>query len=673
MRITTTFIIIAVASLLLGTLTILPVTESSLDWSLTQLTSAQRHNVKQALASAFEDKRLYLLNLSRVIQSDANLAGALVLADTSRDYTVFNQILEEVRLKSNLEYFELMPDSKVHSESKVINDCLDKFSDLEEEGALCENDGQIMVTMLSPVYLYGEKVGVMFLGANLVYTQLHTDPHNAESGNPFQVVKKNSHIEDEIYTLDQYSIVGNLNPNINSIKAVTTTLWKMIVLGAIIALVFMLIFIGFALRYFFLRPFHTVLSELNLALVHIENKNPFKFKIKNARIWEIRKLVKSLETFVAKIIESEQRLIESNNKLAKNEQDAAIGKLSRQVAHDIRSPLTALNLAIREVDKLPESHRELLIMATNRINSIANDLLINYKNMRPEKINKEKNEISVHSSIRACVLEKKPLCSQRNIEITYTPGENTDERYTSIAQTELQSVISNLLSNAIEASPDHSKITISTTIYENSIDILIRDNGAGIPASILEKLGKEEVTYGKDRGNGLGIFSACQIVRSAGGDIKIYSKLGEGTEVIIQLPLLSSVSNSLEEVQILAGSEIVIIDDDKTVHEVWRHRLNEISHSQTVLVSNIMTTNQFAAWFAKNGNQPNRKFQYFFDYDLYNQSETGLDLIKKYGLEKQATLVTAHSADSEVIEQARSISVPIVPKAHLATIRFTAK
>ncbi len=659
MRISTTFLIIAFISLLLGTLTILPITQSSLNWSVEQLTWAQKENVRQVLAASFEDKKLYLSNLSNVIQFDANLAGALVLADASRDYGMLSKLLEELRKKSNLEYFEVMPINRIDSKIVVVSTCLRTFAVGAEGASLCQNGDKTMIAWLSPIFLYGEKVGMMFLGANLVSSQ------HLELINDFKQARN------EVYRIGNLAVVAELKPNIESIKAVSATLRKLIILGAIIALVFMLIFIGLAIRYFFLEPFQLILSDLDRAFSHIEQKMSFQFDNKKVLAWENRKLILTLEAFVEKIMNYERQLADSNARLIENEKSAALGRLSRQVAHDIRSPLTALQLAIRQVDQFPESYRGLFITAVERINNIANQLLKNYKISSPSAGDESVEQESVLlDSLRVCVQEKFLVAEQKNIEIQLVGKESDGFCLIPLAATPFQNIVSNILTNAIEASSSGMRIVVQFSKRNSKAYIIVQDEGDGIPETVLSRIGKEEITFGKESGNGLGLYSAKQMICKSGGQLSVRSKVGVGTEVQIELPFLESNATLLNSICLKSGAKVIVIDDDKAVHEVWRHRLNELAISQTVLTINFMSVDSFSEWYSKNGSDAKQKYHFFIDYDFHNMELNGIELIKKYGLESQAILVTAHFAEPEIIAKAKLLNIMILPKPILASIPF---
>ena len=106
---------------------------------------------------------------------------------------------------------------------------------------------------------------------------------------------------------------------------------------------------------------------------------------------------------------------------------------------------------------------------------------------------------------------------------------------------QLKQVFINLIKNAIEAMPKGGNINIE--IKRNSlsfIDIVISDEGIGIPDDVVEKLGQPFFTL-KDGGNGLGLMMCRKIIDAHNGAMEIESKIGIGTTFIVRLPFENGV------------------------------------------------------------------------------------------------------------------------------------
>ena len=102
----------------------------------------------------------------------------------------------------------------------------------------------------------------------------------------------------------------------------------------------------------------------------------------------------------------------------------------------------------------------------------------------------------------------------------------------------LKQAFMNVVLNAMEAMPQGGVLKVSTIMDENRAGIKVVDNGVGISAEDLAHLFEPFFTK-KTRGTGLGLANVKRILEEHGGNVEIESTLGEGTEVLLWLPLSS--------------------------------------------------------------------------------------------------------------------------------------
>jgi two-component system sensor histidine kinase RegB len=98
----------------------------------------------------------------------------------------------------------------------------------------------------------------------------------------------------------------------------------------------------------------------------------------------------------------------------------------------------------------------------------------------------------------------------------------------------------NLLNNAADASPDFVSIGVESS--GDSLQIIIEDHGAGIPAEIADSLGKTHIS-GKQGGLGLGMLLSHASIERLGGEVEMSGMTGEGTRLEIRLPLQMGKTN----------------------------------------------------------------------------------------------------------------------------------
>ena len=213
-------------------------------------------------------------------------------------------------------------------------------------------------------------------------------------------------------------------------------------------------------------------------------------------------------------------------KIKEKEKAQAISKLALQIAHDIKSPLDVLAMVTQSGMANSEEGVALIEMATNRLFNISEDLLASNRKL------KEITEVT--SAVQNIIQEKKVISNN----ICFTFDSNVDDSIVKMDESKFSRVFSNLLNNAIEAIEDRAgEINISIEKRNEFVDVEIRDNGKGIPKSILEKILKEHISYGKERGNGLGLKHAIETIKSVGGTFNILSNPGLGTSTRVSLPV----------------------------------------------------------------------------------------------------------------------------------------
>jgi two-component system sporulation sensor kinase A len=100
----------------------------------------------------------------------------------------------------------------------------------------------------------------------------------------------------------------------------------------------------------------------------------------------------------------------------------------------------------------------------------------------------------------------------------------------------LKQVYLNLILNALEAMPEGGRLTIEESAAPGRFAVAIRDEGAGMPRDVVERLGHPFFTT-KAQGSGLGLFLTRRLVQTAGGELEIDSEVGRGTTCTVRLPL----------------------------------------------------------------------------------------------------------------------------------------
>jgi len=250
---------------------------------------------------------------------------------------------------------------------------------------------------------------------------------------------------------------------------------------------------------------------------------------------------------------------EYRNELRDRERLQIISDISKQVAHDIKSPLAALESSISNIVILPDGQKNIINNALERINNISNDLL-------QKSGLKQGNEVLLHSCLIECVnsitLEKIAEYDGKNIDISLLNNIELGECPALFSITELKRIISNLINNSVEASEEKIVILVKLFHFHGTAIIDIVDNGKGIKKENLSKVFEKGLSIEKSHGNGLGLSHAKLTIESWGGSITAISEYGKGATMRIELPLS-------RPTQLKNTKKVVHIDDDSLIRMTW--------------------------------------------------------------------------------------------------------
>lgn len=396
-----------------------------------------------------------------------------------------------------------------------------------------------------------------------------------------------------------------------------------------------------------------------------------EFRDSATGVLEIDEIIQAHEAAVAGAIQLQADL-------AKAKESEKVAKLSQQIAHDIRSPLAALSVLESELNQLPEDTRLLLRSAVQRIRDISNGLLSKRSETQTRTEGRPDGESLIHllATVEPLISEKRTQYRKNEaLQLDFTPSPESYGLFTQINPTEFKRVLSNLIDNAVESLPDSGgKVTVALSLANGMATLDVLDTGRGIAHDLLPELGKVRgLTRGKDSGSGLGLFHAITQLEAAGGGLQIRSDLGKGTCVTLQLPLGQTPDWFVPELKLAESSQLIIVDDDESIHQVWRSRFEKLKpSSQSIQLLHFRTPLEFAEFLAEETDSTETPRVYLMDYELLGHRENGLDLIERFGLASKSILVTGRFDDPFLKSRAARIAVPLIPKsmAGLVPIRI---
>lgn len=253
---------------------------------------------------------------------------------------------------------------------------------------------------------------------------------------------------------------------------------------------------------------------------------------------EIGELVKEYNKMVHKLDESAEAL-------AKSEREGAWRQMARQVAHEIKNPLTPMKLSIQYLQKAIDNNSSnvkdltanvarTLVEQIDHLSKIASDF------SQFANIGNPRNEVfDLHELLYSLASLYDPM---ENVNFNWEP---VDQKVMLFAdKTQLNRLFTNLMQNAIEApeNQDWRTIEVNEKLNGEYITISVRDNGGGIPVHTRDKIFMPNFTT-KTSGTGLGLAMSKSIVEQAHGEIWFETIEDEGTTFFVKLPLFKVSQN----------------------------------------------------------------------------------------------------------------------------------
>ena len=252
---------------------------------------------------------------------------------------------------------------------------------------------------------------------------------------------------------------------------------------------------------------------------------------------EIGELVKEYNKMVLKLEESAAAL-------AKSEREGAWREMARQVAHEIKNPLTPMKLSIQYLEKAIDNDT---VDVKKLTRNVAHTLVEQIDHL--SKIASEFSQFANISNVRNEVFDLHEILY--SLSHLYESSEQVDFTWKPVSRkvmvdadrTQLNRLFTNLLQNAVEATENHEEPVVSMVeeVDNNMVVIRIKDNGQGIPEAMQSKIFTPNFTT-KTSGTGLGLAMSKGIVEQAKGRIWFETREGAGTVFFVELPLAGDLS-----------------------------------------------------------------------------------------------------------------------------------
>jgi signal transduction histidine kinase len=266
-----------------------------------------------------------------------------------------------------------------------------------------------------------------------------------------------------------------------------------------------------------------------------DKMNEIRLEKRNKKI-EIESSSDEIETLVTSYNSMIDELEVSAVKLATSEREQAWREMAKQVAHEIKNPLTPMRLSVQSFQRKFNPEDENIHQKVDE-----------YSNTLIEQIDTMSSIASAFSNFAKMPAQKKEVLNVVHIVklaldifnedyITFYPED--EEIIAKFDRTQLIRVVTNLVKNGIQAIPEDSenpKIEVRVFSENDTVNITVEDNGSGITEENKGKVFEPKFTT-KTSGMGLGLAMVKNIVETYNGSITFTSQLGEGTTFTVTFP-----------------------------------------------------------------------------------------------------------------------------------------
>ena len=295
-----------------------------------------------------------------------------------------------------------------------------------------------------------------------------------------------------------------------------------------IAMMFISVCLAYYLSRYITKSLKTIADKLTET--SLSEKNTKIEFVSNG--YEIDRLVKSYNKMI-------DELEESANKLAQSEREEAWREMAKQVAHEIKNPLTPMRLTVQSfqrkfdisdpklLSKL-DDYSKTLIQQIDTMSAVAS-AFSNFASM-PAQQNETLNVVDVVDLALDIFNEEYIYFEAISKEIIIK-----------IDRTQLIRIITNLVKNAIQSIPiEQSKKQVNVRVEkrENKVIITVKDNGTGILKQDYDRIFEPKFTT-KSSGMGLGLAIIKNIIENYNGSITFQSQIGNGTKFTVTLPIIN--------------------------------------------------------------------------------------------------------------------------------------
>lgn len=220
------------------------------------------------------------------------------------------------------------------------------------------------------------------------------------------------------------------------------------------------------------------------------------------------------------------------------------------ISHDLRSPINVILSVLQclkyerksedgVIEDKRKEYRDIIRRNSLKIVKLI-DNLIDASKLEKNYYNLKRYNVEIISFIESIVTSIEKYAEEKDIKVIFDT--NVEEFECAVDPAAMDRIIMNLLSNAIKFSPKHGNILVNVQVEDEVIEISVKDEGIGIPKEEQKDIFNRFVQSSQNKkneysGSGIGLDLVNYLVRAHGGNIRLESDLGYGSNFIVTLPI----------------------------------------------------------------------------------------------------------------------------------------
>lgn len=433
-------------------------------------------------------------------------------------YKIYNDSFYQV-LSAPIYFFNRFPVGKLTAGYLIDNPLVKKFEQLSGAGIILFADHKILEQSNSYLSFSEEDLEQVISRFKQSAYPVHT------------------YEMDEEYLVLNYSFESDNAGNMILIKSLDRLLGPVMNKITVYLLVFNIIVLLITILLIYKYTSKNLTGAVNTLVQAVSkiSRNEFSEPVIAKNKDELGFLADSFNKMRLTLKDNSEKLAAAQEERIRSERLATIGQIAAGIIHDFKNPMTIITIATEimangnvKVDDQKRYCQNIKAQVDRMVNMAQDILDYSYGKKSLNLVQVEFTDALLQKvEFQRNKFESKKIDLQVNMPEPF---------YASIDTNKFTRVIDNIINNAYEALSPGDKVEVKVIKNVENFQVIISDNGPGIPQDIINTIFQPFVTSGKESGTGLGLAISSKIIEDHGGEIKVESKSNAGTSFRIILP-----------------------------------------------------------------------------------------------------------------------------------------